>query len=273
MDKENLILETIIKYSQERRTDLTAHLPTLFKQCLNHLKKFDGNVIVELTVNTGESTYIFNEIAKIKSLTLIGLNNDASFSKIYDQIATNANYYFYSLDEVKYGQKHISECLNHEIKPQIDILFIDSSHYYDVTMKRLQNFVPLLSNNGMLILHDTYMAPINSPIFGRGWEIEKGNIMYGGWDNHRGVTSAIEDYFHIQMNEDKNFSFIFIHNGNFWSINHEYLCNGLTILRKLNIFLEKPNYFNNSDSNFSFDKNKKMVDIDDQYYLLGNLLL
>lgn len=255
MNKELAALDRITQHFQKRHTDLSGHMATLFIVCLEHLKNFNGNVIVELTVNTGESTFVFNEIAQIIPITLIGLNSDPNYIKVYDQLPINVNHYFYNMDEITYSRKHVSECSDHKIKSQIDILWIDSAHYYDVTLKRLENFVPLLANDGMIIFHDTYMAPIVSTLYGRGWEISKGQIMYGGWDNQRGVTRAIEDFFHILINEEKNFSYVFFHNGNFWSIYHEYMCNGLTILKKLNLLLDSPHTSKNSKTQKNCDCN------------------
>lgn len=168
---------------RKRNTDLTTHLPMLYHGCLEHLKKTQGHVIVELMVNTGESTYVFDLIAKTYPVTLIGINPDPNYHTVYQEYVTHSQSFFYPLKSDEYALKHSLECQKHQVSSQIDLLWIDSSHYHDVTLDRLQQYVPMLAPQGMIVLHDTNMAPIKDPIHGHGWELTPGHIMYGGWDN------------------------------------------------------------------------------------------
>lgn len=77
------------------------------------------------------------------------------------------------------------------------------------------------------------------------------------------MTKALEEYFHINMMEHKNFSFTFYHDDQLWSIEHHYLCNGLTMIKKINAV---------GTSSESTSRSEKFLVVDDPYELLTTLV-
>jgi len=221
------LLNGIIQYSEKTDTDISSHLPKIFTTSLNHLQKHNGRVIVQLGLHRGDALYVFNEVSKVQPVTIIGI--EKSSQPAYEHQLRPGNR-IYNMDDIEYSKIHLTECVKNRIKHTIDILFIDCSHLYLHTVKELEHYVPLLDPHGMIILHDTYMSPIQP---GFGWQLKNGNVLSGGWDNQRGVSHALENYFGIKMTEWQDFTESFVHNEILWSLEHEYICNGLTILRKI----------------------------------------
>ena len=110
-----------------------------------------------------------------------------------------------------------------------DIIFIDTSHYYDHTMKELDIFLPFLNNNGLLMFHDTNMCP-----FPKNTYLRINNTLGIGWDNKKGVVRAIKDFFSITFDESTYTSLHFSSLNSDWTLLHYPYCNGFTIIKKLN---------------------------------------
>jgi len=79
------------------------------------------------------------------------------------------------------------------------------------TLKEIEGFISILSENGTLGFHDSN-AVGNDP---------------------RGVTEAIKEYFTIQFDETKYLNEVFEKNDSIWHIVHYPFCNGMTIVKRL----------------------------------------
>ena len=72
---------------------------------------------------------------------------------------------------------------------KLDIVFIDTSHFYRQTLDEIRLFAPLLSERGMLLFHDSNVTPLNN---GRACLRLNNTIGSTNVNNSRGVTHAIK---------------------------------------------------------------------------------
>ena len=153
--------------------DIEEHLGTLVRACID----VEAKVILELGVRTGNSTRAFLAVAKTLDAKVISVDiADCS------HVANSDRWFFVQMDDLKF-----------EIDGPVDILFIDTSHEYEQTLKELERFSPKVRKGGKILLHDTVSCP--------------------------GVLLAVNSY----LDE---------HPGEFIFTNHDN-CNGLGVLCKL----------------------------------------
>jgi len=201
-----------IKKRSARRTEMCDHLITLFNETLQKNPK----LIVELGVNTGESTFVFRKIAELTSAKLISVDIK-DFSKKIDW----GDSIFVQKDDIIFAKEFKDFCKKKDISSKIDILFIDTSHRYKHTVQEVESWFPLLSDNAKVFLHDTNLHRI---FFRR-----DGSIGLGIRNMKRDVIRAIEKYFKKKFNEYSNFT-DFVDG---WLIKHYTHCNGFMILEKI----------------------------------------
>jgi len=194
------------------KTDMSDHLETLFIESLSVKPK----LVVELGVKKGESTFALEHVAKLWGSKLVSVDiEDCSDVSSYE------NRIFVQKDDIEFAQEFEDWCKKHMIEPQIDILFVDTSHLFEHTCQEIESWFPFLSNKSKVFFHDTNLKDI--------YPRKDGSIGIG-WDNERGVIRALEKYFNTPFNEGKNF--VDLRNG--WLIKHYYYCCGFTILEKMN---------------------------------------
>ena len=128
---------------------------------------------------------------------------------------------YINLDDIEFAENFPDWCHERRIEPEIDILFIDTSHRYEHTVSEIKHWFPFLSANSKVFFHDTNTHPIY-------WR-KDGSIGLTYQYEKRGVIRAIESYLGRSFSEKKDF-FVFI---NGWSVKHYHLCNGFTILGKI----------------------------------------
>jgi cephalosporin hydroxylase len=203
-----------IKKRSNIKTDICDHLETLFVECLGTSPK----LIVELGVRDGESTFVLERVAKLWSSKLISVDiADCKKNSSYRQRI------FVQQDDIEFAKEFKNWCRGNYIEPQIDILFIDTSHLFEHTCQEIHSWFPFLSDNGKVLFHDTNLKDVY---------IKKDGTIARGWDNERGIIRAIEKYFNRSFNEKEDF--IEINNG--WLIKHYAHCCGFTILEKIPSF-------------------------------------
>ena len=110
--------------------------------------------------------------------------------------------------------------LENGIEPKIDILFIDTEHHYEQTMKEIRQWFPYLSKRAKVFFHDSNVKPVYR---------RKDGSLGTSRDFKRGVTRALEEYLDYSFNEEKDF--VAFKNG--WLIRHWANCNGFTMLEKI----------------------------------------
>lgn len=195
------------------KTDICDHLETLFIESLSVKPK----LIMELGVGPGESTFVLERVAKIYNAKLISVDMKEEPAKV----SSWKDWIFVNSDDIKFAKNFKNWAKEKNIENQIDILFIDTSHEYDHTTQEIEHWFPFLSDGAKVFFHDTNAKPI--------YRRRDGSIGLAP-DINRGVISAIENYFNTSFNEKK--SFVDFRNG--WLIKHYSICNGFTILEKVN---------------------------------------
>jgi len=198
----------IIKMLSVRDTDISDHLESIYINSLN----FNPKLIVELGVREGQSSRIFSLVNEKLNSKVIGIDIDTCYySYVY-------NGTFYKMNDIEFGENYSKYS-----DSKIDILFIDTTHMYDHTTAEIATFFPLLQDKALVIFHDTNL---------REKYLHRNGNIGTGWDNNRGVTRALEDYFNISVNEEEHYSLNIKKNENNWKLEHDPICNGLTLCWK-----------------------------------------
>jgi cephalosporin hydroxylase len=195
----------------KKPTDFSDHLVPLFHETMLCKPK----LIVELGTRGGESTFVFERAAELCGSTLLSVDiDDCSGSCTYPK------WNFVKSDDVAFAQEFPGWCKKRNLQPQVDLLFIDTSHLYEHTVQEIKAWLPLVSERGKVVFHDTNLAY---------FYFHTNGSMDIGWDNQRGVIRAIEEYFGCHWNE--KVAFTDIQKG--WMIRHQPYCNGFTVLDRL----------------------------------------
>jgi hypothetical protein len=201
----------VIICQSERRTDISDHLLTLYAEAVEMRPK----VIVELGTRGGESTRVLLKAAERCSGTLVSVDIvDCS-----DTVSSN-RWVFVKSDDVEFGQNWPEWSRRHGLPETVNFLFIDTSHQYEHTLKEIGTWFPRLAPHAKAAFHDTNMRTL--------YRRRDGSIG-PGWNNQRGVIRAIESYLGVGIDERQDFCGVI----DGWFIKHDPICNGLTILRRL----------------------------------------
>lgn len=206
-----------IKARALKRTAINEHLVTLFIESV----AVKPQLIVELGVGGGETTFVLSRVAKLCGSKLVSLDiNDRSHVCPYE------DWIFLQQDDIEFAREFDNWCKERRIEPRIDVLLVDTSHYYEHTVQEVNAFFPLLADHAKVFFHDTNLKEIF---------FRKDGTMDLGWNNHRGVIRALEDYLHKSFNENDEFTDYC----NPWIIKHYPYCSGFTSLERLPLPLAK----------------------------------
>ena len=105
-------------------TDISDHLEVLFTQSLSLKPK----LIVELGVRTGQSTFVFERVAKLCNSYLVSVDIEPQQSS-----SSWTKWSFIHEDDLIFADRFSQWCKDHNLEPKIDALFIDTSHEYTQT--------------------------------------------------------------------------------------------------------------------------------------------
>jgi len=201
----------IVQRASSRYTDISDHLLTLFAEAVSVRPR----LIVELGVRGGESTFAFERAARLFGAHVLSVDlEDCLVQSSYSK------WTFLKKNDVTFAGEFPNWCSSHQLSPEIDVLFIDTSHLYQHTLEELRLWMPYLSAKSKMVLHDTNMKLI----------YRRADRSLGlGWDNDRGVIRALEETLGAKFNEAEDF--VTVYGG--WLIRHWAHCNGLTVLEKL----------------------------------------
>jgi cephalosporin hydroxylase len=202
-----------IKARSQTRTDISDHLVTLFVESLTMRPR----LIVELGVRGGESTYVLERVARLCESRLVSVDiEDCSFVSNY------ARRTFVKSDDITFAAQFPRYCRDRGAEPEIDVLFIDTSHLFEHTVQEIRHWFPFLSARAVVFFHDTNLRKIY---------FRKDGSMGIGWDNHRGVIAAIERFMGRSLDETDDF----ICAANGWLIRHHASCAGFTVLKRIDV--------------------------------------
>lgn len=192
-------------------TDISDHLLTLFHESM----ELQPGLIVELGVRGGESTFVFERVARLCGAHLISVDIEDCLSASH-----YPEWIFVQRDDVRFADEFVDFCLERGIDPQIDVLFIDTSHQYEHTCEEIRLWFPHLAPRCKVFFHDTNLRPIGRRRDGR---------LVRGMDNQRNVVRAIEQHLGCVLEETRDFERVCGE----WYIKHHACCHGLTVLRRL----------------------------------------
>jgi predicted O-methyltransferase YrrM len=203
------------QFGATSETDISDHLNFLHF-VLNSISPME---ILELGTRGGESTRVLEQYCRQQNIK--GRSIDLAESPIW--LTSSNHWHHYKGDDLILGQN----ILNTRLWPDgqkfddLDFIFLDTSHLYQHTLDELRIFVPLLKDGGYIALHDTnlFSGP-SRKISG------KINV---GWNNKRGVSRALEDFFDIEFQE-KTFHSFTTH-GKIRHLIHLPWSNGMTVIQ------------------------------------------
>ncbi len=192
-------------------SDISDHLETLFLESLSVRPK----LIVELGVRTGQSTFVFERVAKLCNSFLVSVD-------IEKQLASSSwhKWSFIQEDDVTLADRFEGWCKGKGIDPKVDVLFIDTSHEYNHTKQEIAKWFPLLSPGAKIFFHDANVKMLYK---------RRNGTIGKAYNDDRDVMRAIEEYVGTKFNERKDFSDLV----NSWLVRHYAVCNGMTILQKV----------------------------------------
>ena len=201
----------------ENENDISDHLHFLNL----FINLFKPTNIVELGTRGGESTRVFVDYVSRNGKS--GFSVDLSSQPLW--LKGLENWRHFVGDDCLIGESIKEKGIwpDGTAFDKIDLLFIDTSHEYNHTTQELEIWVPLVRSEGWILFHDTNLS-------GKATRRLSGKLNYG-WDNSRGVTRAIEEYFKIQVSERELYSES--HNMGLDFIFHIPWNNGFTAVRKI----------------------------------------
>lgn len=210
----------MLEYSNTMLTDISDHIPTLFCHCFLH----NPSIIIESGVGSGlGSTVPIHAVATLLNAHMVGIDI-SDCSNVYSKFN---NAYFLKINDLEFPDYFKKMNLK---KETIDFIFIDTSHQYIHTLREIEVFVSMLSENGILAFHDSNVTPLDN---NSAYERINNTSSYVGMGNPRGVTQAIKEYFNLSFDEFSYFN-DFVKKDNYrWEIIHYPYCNGLTLLKRL----------------------------------------
>ena len=200
-----------IRQRARSRTDVSDHLVTMFVEAVSARP----SLIVELGVRGGESNFVFERVAGLYDSKIVSVDvTDCS------DVVTGPHATFVKSDDVAFARGFKDWCRERGIQPDIDLLFMDTSHVHEHTVEEIDSWFPFLSPRAKVFLHDTNLREVYR---------RQNGTMGRGWDNDRGVMRALERFFDKRFDETRDF--VDFKNG--WLIKHYHRCNGLTILERV----------------------------------------
>jgi predicted O-methyltransferase YrrM len=195
-------------------SDIRDHLNELFFMALSARPK----LMVELGTRGGESTRALLAAAALCQATLVSvdINDCAGLDLPYRE-----HWRFIKADDVEFATDGFKQwCAEEGVEPNIQVLFIDTSHAYEHTKNEIRVWSPYLEEDGVMMFHDSNMR---NGVYAR----TDGSFGYSP-NRGRGVIQAIEEF--LGRRYDENTYFADYANG--FLVLHFPYCNGLTVLRK-----------------------------------------
>lgn len=136
--------DPLVTHNSLCNTDIRSHLRELFTFTLF----FAPRTIVELGVRTGWSTRAFAAAAKLVGAFMIGVDLDERCKNVYALAVGPQHGFAVAGDSVEAAQHYVSWVADRRdlaMEDTVDLLFIDTSHEYDDTVRELKAWAPLMS--------------------------------------------------------------------------------------------------------------------------------
>lgn len=168
-----------------KETDISDHLNTIYAIAMAKKPK----VILELGTRGGESTKVLTHVAQ--KFGSRGYSVDLSEAPDWLNSRTDWKHFVY--DDTKFPEIITKNWPDGTTFDGIDLLFLDTSHFYEHTLQELELYWDLINPDGVLILHDTNCTEeVTRRLSGGSNQ---------GWNNSRGVIRAVEEFFECKIDE------------------------------------------------------------------------
>ena len=200
-----------IRVKALENTDISDHLETLFTESLS----VKPRLIVELGVRTGQSTFVFERVARLCDSHLVSVDIE---KQLVSSLREKWN--FIQEDDIIFADRFKKWCEEKGMDSKIDILFIDTSHEYKHTKKEIEKWFPLLSPNAKVFFHDANVKMLYK---------RRNGTIGKAYNDDRDIMRAIEEYVGTSFDEKKDF----VDLANSWLVRHYAICNGMTILQRI----------------------------------------
>jgi cephalosporin hydroxylase len=191
-------------------SDIDEHLEWMFTEAL----LLQPRLIVELGVRDGQSTFVFERVANLCAASIVSVDIDDC-----SRISSHPRWHFVRGDDVEVSYCFGEFCRARNLPPSVDLLFVDTSHYFEHTLKEIRAWFPLLSPRAKVMFHDTNMRLIGH---------RRDGCFQPAWENERGVIRAVENYLGIDVDETREY----VDYAKGWVVRHRANCNGFTVLDK-----------------------------------------
>jgi cephalosporin hydroxylase len=206
----------------EQASDISDHLSAIFYFTAAAAPR----LVVELGTRGGQSTRALVAAAALSGAQVLSIDIDDCSD--VDVGGHRDAWTFVQADDVEFGREVFDRwCSERGLPPSIDVLFIDTSHMLEHTREELEVWLPHLSADATVLLHDTNMSSRVLRLDGsQGWS----------WDNNRGVVQALEE--RLGRRYDERTLFADVVSG--YAVFHVPYCSGLTVLSRLPTDAEGP---------------------------------
>jgi predicted O-methyltransferase YrrM len=133
---------------------IVDHVGTLFFYTL----VLNSRLVVELGTRGGKSTRALLAAASRTGGRVLSIDiNDCAAIGLPDEL--KERWHFVKADDVAFGREQFAPwCRDHDLAPQIDLRFIDTSHQRDHTVQEIDAWHGSVRPGGMMIFHDTNMG-------------------------------------------------------------------------------------------------------------------
>ena len=174
-------------------SDISSHLSLLYFL----VRLLNPSNLVELGTREGQSTRALRHAAN--ELGIRGISIDLSPTPS-GFVKNHGKWVHFQEDDIEFATKLRSEEFRKKVlgSNSIDFLFIDTSHEYLHTKQEIESYWPFLSKKSLIVLHDTNLSVSK--------KLDVDGRIYSGWNNSRGVTKAVEEFFDILIDEKSVFS-------------------------------------------------------------------
>jgi predicted O-methyltransferase YrrM len=205
-------------FSTKSKSDINEHLNFLYL-LLYAIRPTD---ILELGTRGGESTKVLERYCS--EVNIVGHSFDLSPQP--EWLARSNHWKHYEGDDITLGKNLAmsGKWLDGSPFNKLDFIFLDTSHEFLHTAEELKVFIPLLKRGGAFCLHDTNLTA--SPT-----RRLDGDLNFG-WNNLRGVSRALEEFFEFEFNE-KHLQVQVINDERFLFY-HQPWNNGFSVLLSIN---------------------------------------
>jgi predicted O-methyltransferase YrrM len=213
------------------------------KDSLNHLDLY--KTYVHGPIQKDEAMFLYSIVKMIRPSTILEFGLQFGLSAYNFALAKDCESFYFGLDKKKYcvnNAKELcknikncffieSDCLDFSpdflSNRKVDLFFLDCPHDFEINKKCLKKIIPILSDDGVIIIHDTGYYTLNG--FEKSPESYKKKHKILGENIKKfgkvAVINAEQKTVNWFVDEYKEFSFMHFHSD-------KIMRNGMTLMQK-----------------------------------------